>query len=255
MTITDRPSSFRPHDFVRNEEGFYFTMCVCGKHEAHAVHHARGQRIKSSPAEVDAHVERTLEDKERVMDMFGRPLSGVTNTAERVKESGQGLAILLESSAGYRPIEAMERRGQQELVRSQLLPNPDQEYEMIDRAAIEALGVSFGDPVDGDPLFVHATLPDGWGRRGSEHDMWSYVVDERGEERIAVFYKAAFYDRKAGMSVVALCADPACAHSTKAHPYVGRAEAATALNDWSPRNLPEPCVREGCPCADFRRAS
>jgi hypothetical protein len=48
-------------------------------------------------------------------------------------------------------------------------------------------------------MFRQATLPPGWKKTGSDHDMWSYVEDERGLRRVAVFYKAAFYDRRADM--------------------------------------------------------
>lgn len=173
------------------------------------------------------------------------------NTTREVSDEGGGLLIILESMAGGHPIEAMERQGQREIVSSEVLPNPDQQYSRVRRADFEALGVTFGDAVPGDPLFVRATLPAGWTRRGSDHDMWSYVLDERGEERIAVFYKAAFYDRSASMNVVALCSD--CDHSLNAHPYAGRAVEASALNDWTSVDAPTPCLREGCPCVDFAR--
>jgi len=68
----------------------------------------------------------------------------------------------------------------------------------------EALGFTFG-PVDPhDPLFRPATLPDGWTKEGSDHDMWSYVVDELGRRRVGVFYKAAFHDRHADMTLHSL---------------------------------------------------
>jgi hypothetical protein len=60
-----------------------------------------------------------------------------------------------------------------------------------------SLGFTFGDPDPDDPLFMPATLPEGWKREPADHDMWSYVVDDLGRQRAAVFYKAAFYDRKA----------------------------------------------------------
>jgi hypothetical protein len=56
--------------------------------------------------------------------------------------------------------------------------------------------------VDGDPLFRQATLPTGWAREGSEHSMGSYIVDELGRRRCSIFFKNAFYDRSANLSVV-----------------------------------------------------
>ena len=80
------------------------------------------------------------------------------------------------------------------LVNSELLPL---DTRRVDRAVFEKMGIVFGEPVD--DLFVRATLPEGWKKKPTDHSMWSKVVDERGRERISVFYKAAFYDRSAHM--------------------------------------------------------
>jgi hypothetical protein len=61
------------------------------------------------------------------------------------------------------------------------------------------LGFTFGDPVPGDPLFQQATLPEGWSKQPTDHSMWTKIVDDRGVERVEVFYKAAYYDRSAFM--------------------------------------------------------
>lgn len=96
-------------------------------------------------------------------------------------------------------ITGMESAGQRQLVNSTQLP-----AEMRpSREAFEALGFVFGEPTPGDPLFVEATLPTGWKKRGSDHAMWSYIDDENGIERVGVFYKAAYYDRKADMHLTA----------------------------------------------------
>lgn len=88
-----------------------------------------------------------------------------------------------------------EKRGQQQLVISDRLPTEIHD----DHADFEALGFTLGDPDPVDPLFAPATLPDGWAREASDHDMWSYIVDQHGRRRVAIFYKAAFYDRRADM--------------------------------------------------------
>lgn len=62
---------------------------------------------------------------------------------------------------------------------------------------LTAAGITLGAPVDGDPLFRHVEFPPGWALVPTEHQMWSALVDGGGVERFAVFYKAAFYDRKA----------------------------------------------------------
>ncbi len=61
-------------------------------------------------------------------------------------------------------------------------------------AEFQALGFAFGDPAQGDPMFRAATLPPGWTKHASDHDMWSHIDDELGRERVRIFYKAAFMD-------------------------------------------------------------
>lgn len=104
-------------------------------------------------------------------------------------------------------IEGMERDGQQQLLNSDVLPAAAGWHceEGTSRSGWDTLkewGFQLGEPVEGDPLFVHATLPEGWSRKGSEHAMHSTIVDDRGVERVSVFYKAAFYDRRASLSVI-----------------------------------------------------
>lgn len=111
-----------------------------------------------------------------------------------------------EGVSGY--IEGMEAAGQAQLVNSDVLPAtaaPD--YNSTEHPdqwpLLEALGIVRGEPVAGDPLFIHATLPPGWTRQASEwHSMHSSLLDERGVRRVAIFYKAAHYDRHADIRVV-----------------------------------------------------
>jgi hypothetical protein len=95
------------------------------------------------------------------------------------------------------PILAQEAQGQREVVNSTLIPtdmhNPAEDFE--------ALGFVLGEVKDDDPMWREATLPDGWAREGSSHSMWSYIIDERGFRRCAIFYKAAFYDRSAHIGI------------------------------------------------------
>ena len=105
-----------------------------------------------------------------------------------------------------RYITDMEADGQRQLVASTTLPaksnhSTDEEYV--------ALGFTFGPVVPSDPMFREATLPEGWKREGSEHAMWSYIVDERGVRRVSIFYKAAFYDRDAFMGIINVGGDAA----------------------------------------------
>lgn len=96
-------------------------------------------------------------------------------------------------------IEAQEARGQQELVASTDLPS---DTRGTDEAFI-ALGFSFGEPHAHDPLFRPTTLPQGWTKTGTDHSMHSVIRDEQGRDRVGVFYKAAFYDRRADMTLFA----------------------------------------------------
>jgi hypothetical protein len=100
-------------------------------------------------------------------------------------------------ASGY--VEDMEARGQKELVASDVMP-----AQILHSTAEElvALGFTLG-PIDtADSLFRPVILPTGWKRIGSSHAMWSYIVDERGIRRVAMFYKAAFYDRRAHVTLL-----------------------------------------------------
>lgn len=114
----------------------------------------------------------------------------VENTSKR-DPAMHLLGLLVQGNDGY--IMGMERTGQLQLVASTKFP--------VDRSLPaeewEALGFTFSEPDPEDPLFCDATFPEGWAREASDHDMWSYVCDETGARRVAVFYKAAFYDRRA----------------------------------------------------------
>jgi hypothetical protein len=123
-----------------------------------------------------------------------------TNTTEEAKANPviRKLGPLAANKMGAVNIPAQEKRGQQELVNSHVLPS-DMHTPVAD---FLALGFTFGEYVPGDPIFRVATLPHGWRREASEHDMWSYLVDERGVQRVAVFYKAAYYDRNAHMRLI-----------------------------------------------------
>ncbi len=94
-------------------------------------------------------------------------------------------------------LDGMEAAGQRQLVASSLLP--------VDGpwGDLEALGFVRGEAVADDPLFVYATIPEGWRKEAIDnHPMGSRIVDERGIGRVTVFYKAAYYDRRADFQVV-----------------------------------------------------
>jgi len=97
-----------------------------------------------------------------------------------------------------RAIENQEKQGQNELVNSSQLPVDCQGKDILEQA-----GVKFGEPIPDDPLFCVAELPAGWSKRATNHAMWSELIDDKGAVRAEIFYKAAFYDRRADMKAVA----------------------------------------------------
>lgn len=130
-------------------------------------------------------------------------------------------------------IEAQEARGQKQLLESTVLPTRGSE----DPTFVE-LGFVFGDPVKGDPLFREATLPAGWTKKGTDHSMWTTIEDERGIERVAIFYKAAFYDRSAHMNITNVGFQVASHHIygeegsvLELHPDLTDSEKADALQN------------------------
>lgn len=127
----------------------------------------------------------------------------IENTSDPRNRDLHALGLLAMGTEDY--ITGMEAAGQAQIVRSDRMPTSRQ------GAAKEwaELGFTFGDPDPADPLFCPATLPDGWTREGSDHNMWSSICDQRGLRRVAVFYKAAFYDRDAAAHIIDVGADAA----------------------------------------------
>jgi hypothetical protein len=124
----------------------------------------------------------------------------IDNTSDRMKDPLEAMVFLAASMGprgSDRAIEEQEAAGQRQLVNSDRLPTD----LYSPREDFEALGFTFADPDPSDPMFMPATLPDGWKREGSDHAMWSYLLDGLGRRRASIFYKAAFYDRKAHMSL------------------------------------------------------
>ena len=93
-------------------------------------------------------------------------------------------------------IQAQKRAGQIAFVANETLPIKCNGM----RKQIESLGIEYGEPVD--DLFVSVKLPDGWQKVAADHSMYSDLVDAKGRKRASIFYKAAFYDRRADMSLV-----------------------------------------------------
>jgi hypothetical protein len=114
----------------------------------------------------------------------------IENTSQRPNELH--LLGALAGITGY--VEGMESAGQRQLVESTDLPTQGSEDPEF-----QELGFTFGEPYKHDPLFRPATLPEGWKKVALDHAMGSAIVDELGRQRVSVFYKAAYYDRRADM--------------------------------------------------------
>lgn len=122
----------------------------------------------------------------------------VRNNARAFQEDPGLESMLLVAESMGRPTGAailrQEAEGGEQLLHSDLIP-----VAGCDDDALTELGFDLGDVVDGDPLFLHATLPAGWTRQPSEDPRLIYLADELGRRRYGITYKAAFYDRKASM--------------------------------------------------------
>ena len=94
-------------------------------------------------------------------------------------------------------IERQEAQGQRDMIEALRLPRHITTCGVTWDKLVEQWGVSYK-PSD-DELFNDVTLPAGWQLVATEHSMWSELLDDRGRTRANVFYKAAFYDRRADM--------------------------------------------------------
>lgn len=118
----------------------------------------------------------------------------VENTTDTNERNPHLPVAGLVGGPGY--IEAQEAAGQRQLVEGVSFPvMGGQESELV------AMGFVLGEPYADDPMFRDVKLPDGWSRKATDHSMHSVIVDNKGRERVGIFYKAAFYDRSASYYV------------------------------------------------------
>jgi len=90
-------------------------------------------------------------------------------------------------------IEAQEAAGQVSFVASETLPKD------CPKEDLEELGFIFSK--DADDIFINVKFPDGWKKEATGHSMHNVLIDDKGRKRGRIFYKAAFYDRRASMSL------------------------------------------------------
>lgn len=104
-------------------------------------------------------------------------------------------------------IEAQEREEQKRMVKASRLPKAFKAYDwpadtsFRDKWDVLAEKLGIVKRADYDDLFVTVDLPTGWEIRASDHAMWSYLHDGKGRQRASIFYKGAFYDRRADWSL------------------------------------------------------
>lgn len=113
------------------------------------------------------------------------------NTTREANENPLGILAEAMIFGGSESIYRQEAQGQQSFVNSETLPT---EMGADDRKTLEKSGVKFNEKVKDDEMFQYVELPTGWKKMPTDHSMWSKLVDEKGRERAAIFYKAAFYD-------------------------------------------------------------
>ena len=89
-------------------------------------------------------------------------------------------------------IEASEQAGQDSLVAANSWLPKDGPRESIQEHGIRVLD-------DSDELFYQVELPDGWKIAPTDHPMWTNLLDEKESVVAEIFYKAAFYDRRASI--------------------------------------------------------
>lgn len=122
-------------------------------------------------------------------------MSSPKNTEREAFAKGQSFGPC---GATPEAIYAQEAQGQSEWLESTVLPTDG--IEAV-KELFDIVGGVVKDPVDGDPIFTEVDLPPGWKKEGSDHSMWTYLLDSDGRTRVSIFYKAAFYDRSAHISL------------------------------------------------------
>ena len=117
-------------------------------------------------------------------------------------------------------IERQELEGQRELVSTEVsrLPKEINGYNLQDEKMIKGyalLGIEVLD--EHDDIFLNVRLPTGWKLQATDHSMYSDLLDNQGRKRGSIFYKAAFYDRRANFDFITrfrVVCEPEDAHAS-----------------------------------------
>lgn len=128
----------------------------------------------------------------------------ITNTA------GQHPGIVLPGfpiglADNGRSILAQEARGTREVASASGTRLPVEGTSTLeDQDRCHAVGIRLGPKVPGDPIFREAQLPEGWTTQPSREDSrTTNIVDANGHVRGYIWYKAASYDRRAYLRILA----------------------------------------------------
>lgn len=120
----------------------------------------------------------------------------VRNTAENVRKDPASFLVDALMVGSDNAIELQELQGQVDLAGASSLP-----VKMGGaRPVLESWGFRFG-PHDGKDLFIGVTMPAEWKVVPTDHPLHSRLLDAKDRERATIFYKAAFYDRDAYLSL------------------------------------------------------
>lgn len=126
----------------------------------------------------------------------------VGNTAKQAQENPALVILDALVRGGGESMLHQEAQGQRSFVGSDTLPTDIRRHGDYEAQAIlEAAGVKFLGVVEGDDMFQFVEFPQGWKKVATDHSMWSDLVDDKGRKRASIFYKAAFYDRSAFISL------------------------------------------------------
>jgi hypothetical protein len=113
----------------------------------------------------------------------------------KMRECDQETPFLEGMMGEQYPIERQEARGQREACGDGM--NVFLACDVPDGTDEQLLELGIRFEGEGDGVMRPAVLPEGWTLRPTEHSMWNELVDDRGRKRASMFYKAAYYDRKA----------------------------------------------------------
>lgn len=117
------------------------------------------------------------------------------------KINNGALDLLLDAMSGGSVTGAVERQEAREQQRACARAMIARRISENDKAVLERAGVVFSGEGEGDDVLQRVTLPPGWALKPTDHSMWSNLTDEHGAIRAKCFYKGAFYDRDADITI------------------------------------------------------